>query len=106
VGELLPSLDDLDRAIAAAQADASVKPALVEGFALVRGRLERVLEGYGLERIDAVGAPFDPKVHEAVALVRVDDPTRSGVVVDEVERGYWAGDRVLRPARVLVGASS
>jgi molecular chaperone GrpE len=103
VGEILPVLDDLDRSVAAARRAGAVAPALLEGFELVRARLERVLEGYGLERIVAAGAPFDPAVHEAIALVPVDDPERVGVVVDEIERGYRAGDRVLRAARVRVG---
>jgi molecular chaperone GrpE len=103
VGEILPVLDDLDRSVAAARRAGGVTPSLLEGFELVRTRLERVLEGYGLERIVATGARFDPAVHEAIALVPVEDPERVGVVVDEIERGYRAGDRVLRAARVRVG---
>jgi molecular chaperone GrpE len=80
-----------------------VTPALLEGFELVRTRLERVLEGYGLERIASVGERFDPAVHEAIALVQVDDAQLQGAVVDEIERGYRASDRVLRAARVRVG---
>jgi molecular chaperone GrpE len=104
VGEVLPVLDDLDRSIAAAHADANVKPTLIEGFELVRARLERVLAGYGLERIAAVGERFDPSVHEAIALVEVDDEAKQGFVVDEIARGYRAGDRVLRAAMVRVGS--
>lgn len=106
VGEVLPVLDDLDRSIAAARSDRSVQPALVEGFDLVRARLERVLNGYGLERIEALGSRFDPAVHDAIGLVEVDDPRDVGLVVDEVERGYRAGARVVRPARVRVGVAA
>lgn len=106
VAEVLPALDDLDRSIAAARQDGSVTPGLVEGFELVRARLERVLRGYGLERIDAVGERFDPSLHEAIAMVHVEDPEDAGVVVDEIERGYRAGDRVVRAARVRVGAAA
>ncbi len=105
VGEVLPALDDLDRSIAAAHQDGGVKPALLEGFELVRTRLERVLHGYGLERIEAIGARFDPALHEAIALVQVDDPRSVGVVVDEIERGYRSGERVVRAARVRVGVA-
>ena len=105
-GEVLPVLDDLDRSIVAARLDGSVKPALIEGFELVRARLERVLDGYGLERIPALGERFDPAVHDAIGLVEVEDPADGGVVLDEVERGYRAGDRVVRPARVRVGVAS
>ena len=98
-GEVLPVLDDLDRSIVAARRDGDVKPALIEGFELVRARLERVLDGYGLERIPALGERFDPAVHDAIGLVEVDDPADGGMVLDEIERGYRAGDRVVRPAR-------
>jgi molecular chaperone GrpE len=104
-GEVLPVLDDLDRSIAAARSDEAVKPALIEGFDLVRSRLERVLQGYGLERIASVGERFDPAVHDAIGVVQVDNPRDEGVVIDELERGYRAGGRVLRPARVRVGAA-
>lgn len=105
VAEILPVLDDLDRSVAAARRSGGVTPLLLEGFELVRTRLERVLEGYGLERIAAQGVRFDPALHEAIALVEVHDPKLVGVVVDEIERGYRAGDRVLRAARVRVGSA-
>jgi molecular chaperone GrpE len=105
-GEILPALDDLDRCIAGARQEGSVSPAVLEGFELARARLERVLGGYGLERIQSVGARFDPAQHEAIALVEVDDPDRAGTIVDELERGYRAGDRVVRAARVRVGAAA
>ncbi len=104
VGEVLPVLDDLDRSIAATRAHGGVEVALIAGFELVRDRLERVLGGYGLERIEAQGARFDPTLHEAIALVQVVDEAQRGMVVDEVERGYRAAGRVLRAARVRVGA--
>lgn len=104
-GEVLPVLDDLDRSIVAARLDGGVKPALIEGFELVRARLERVLDGYGLERIPALGERFDPAVHDAIGLVEVEDPADGGMVLDEIERGYRAGDRVVRPARVRVGVA-
>lgn len=105
-GEVLPVLDDLDRSIVAARRDGDVKPALIEGFELVRARLERVLDGYGLERIPALGERFDPAVHDAIGLVEVDDPADGGMVLDEIERGYRAGGRVVRPARVRVGVAA
>ncbi|HVY46258.1 MAG TPA: nucleotide exchange factor GrpE, partial [Minicystis sp.] len=99
VGELLPVLDNLDRTVGAGSADR----ALLEGVTLVRDQLERVLAGYGLERIEALHRPFDPALHEAVAVAPVDDPALDGVVVDELARGYRVGDRVQRPAVVRVG---
>lgn len=99
VTELLPVLDNLDRTIEVGSAD----EALLSGVKLVRAQLEGVLVGYGLERIVALGAPFDPAQHEAVAVARVDDREKDGVVTDELSRGYRLGGRVLVPARVRVG---
>src|SRR6187200_1158201 len=73
VMELLPVLDNLDRTIRAA-ADNRDGRALVEGVRLVRAQLESVLRGYGIERIDAVGARFDPSVHEAIQVAPIQDP--------------------------------
>ncbi len=98
VSELLPVLDNLDRSIAAGGADP-----MVQGVRQVRAQLEGVLRNYGLERFDAVGAKFDPRVHDAVAVIDVSEPARDGVVVDQLEAGCRAGDRVLRPAKVAVG---
>ena len=99
VSELIPVLDDLDRTIAAGSGDA----ALLQGVSLVRGRLESVLGSYGLERLDALGARFNPAEHEAVAVAWVDNPAEDGVVTEVLSRGYRFGARVLVPVRVRVG---
>lgn len=100
VSELLPVLDNLDRAIATAEASGDV-PAVVEGVRMVRRQFEAVLEGFGLARFDAVDAVFDPRVHDATSIV--DAPGRDGIVVAQVEAGYRFGDRLLRAAKVVVG---
>lgn len=105
VAELLPVLDNLDRTIRAAAAT-SASAALVEGVRRVRTQLECVLRGYGVERIDAVGARFDPSVHEAVSVIAIRDPARHAFVLDQAEPGYRFGDRLLRPAKVVVGRST
>lgn len=94
VAELLPVLDSLDRSIAHEETN--------EGLRLVRAQLERVLAGYGMERFDAVGEPFDPRRHEAMDVVPVGDPALDGVVVEQWDAGYTVGDRLLRAARVQV----
>ncbi|MEZ4368037.1 MAG: nucleotide exchange factor GrpE [Kofleriaceae bacterium] len=101
VAELLPVLDNLDRTVRAAEASGEA-PALLEGVTLVRAQLERVLGGYGVTRIDPVGARFDPAVHEAISVTSVRDPAQHGVVL-EAEAGYRMGEQLLRPARVVVG---
>lgn len=102
VVELLPVLDGLDRTIRAAQ-DARTASALVQGVRLVRTQLESVLRGYGVARIDASDTAFDPGVHEAVSVVPVSAPAQHGLVLEQVEPGYRFGDRLLRPAKVVVG---
>jgi molecular chaperone GrpE len=99
VTDLLPVLDNLDRTIDAGSSD----EALLSGVKLVRAQLESVLATYGLERIVAVGAPFDPAEHEAVAVAAVTSAAEDGVITDELSRGYRLGGRVIVPARVRVG---
>ncbi len=102
VAELLPVLDNLDRAIAAGRA-ADTGDELLEGVTLVRAQLSSVLRGYGLERFDATDELFDPRLHEAISVMAVDDPVYDGVVVKQWEAGYQIGARLLRPAKVIVG---
>jgi molecular chaperone GrpE len=104
VAELLPVLDNLDRTIRAVSDGRS--GALVEGVRLVRTQLESVLRGYGVQRIDAVGTRFDPSVHDAIHVAPVRDPTDHAMVLDETEPGYRFGDRLLRPAKVVVGRAA
>jgi molecular chaperone GrpE len=98
VRELLPILDDLERALDAAEVhdEASV----VGGVKLVQRALLASLEREGLAEIEADGA-FDPHVHEAL-LAQPGDGAEPGSVLQVVQKGYRLGDRVLRPARVVV----
>ena len=100
VRDLLPVLDDLERALEAAERHEEA--ALVDGVRLVQQSLRRALEKEGLEEIGTDG-PFDPHVHEAM-LSRPDDASEPGSVLEVVQRGYRLGDRVVRPARVIVAA--
>ncbi len=97
---LLEAVDELDRSLAAAPSECG---ALADGVRLIRdGLLRRVLAG-GITRLDVLGQPFDPTVHEAVDLVACDRVEDDGRVVEEIRAGYRQGERVLRPARVRVG---
>ncbi len=96
--ELLPVLDDLERALANVPADESASP-WVEGVRLVERKFRAILERQGLTPIAALGQRFDPAVHEAVA--------GSGqVVTQEYQRGYRLHGRTLRPAMVVVGEAA
>jgi molecular chaperone GrpE len=98
VKELLPILDDLDRALQAASEHEEAQ--LEEGVRLVHRSLEQLLLREGVKEIDTSGQ-FDPHVHEALLAQAVED-AESGAVVDVVQKGYTLGDRVVRPARVIV----
>ncbi|MBI4561899.1 MAG: nucleotide exchange factor GrpE [Candidatus Rokubacteria bacterium] len=98
--ELLPVLDNFDRAIQAARARGEA-PALVAGVELIQRELLRVLEKFGVTAFSSVGQPFNPERHEAVArVVAADHPEMT--VVEETLRGYLLNGRVLRPAMVTV----
>ncbi len=95
---LLPVLDDLERALSA------MPPKLArhewgEGIRLVERKFKTILEGQGVTPITALGEPFDPNFHEALRQ----DKGKEGLVIEEFQKGYMLGDRVLRPAKVVVG---
>jgi molecular chaperone GrpE len=99
VKELLPVLDDLERALAAAEEHEEVK--LEEGVRLVHQELQAALKREGLAEIETNGR-FDPHVHEA--LLSQPSEAEEGSVLEVVQKGYKLGDRVVRPARVVVAA--
>ena len=99
VKELLPVLDDLERALAAAEEHEEAK--LEEGVRLVQRELAAALQREGLAEIDTDGQ-FDPHVHEA--LLSQPSDAEEGSVIEVVQKGYTLGDRVVRPARVVVAA--
>jgi len=100
VKELLPVLDDLERALAAAEEHEEAQ--LEEGVRLVHRSLAAALQKEGLVEIETDGA-FDPNVHEAL-LSQPDDEKESGDILDVIQKGYRIGDKVVRPARVIVVA--
>jgi molecular chaperone GrpE len=100
--QLLPALDNLERALAAGE-DAAAHEALVKGVGMVRDELHNRLEAAGVEWFDPLGERFDPQLHEALST-KPEDGTESGVVLETVEKGYRLNGRVLRPARVVVSA--
>ncbi len=99
VRDLLPVVDNLERALASADGDS----ALAEGVRLVLTDLQGVLSREGVAPVEPRGEQFDPTVHEALST-RSEDGAGAGVVLDVVEKGYRLGDTVIRPARVVVSA--
>ncbi len=95
---LLPVLDDLDRALI------SIPPKLaelswVDGIRLIERKLRATLEAHGLSLIEASGKPFDPTLHEAA----MHGNGKEGIVIEELQKGYKLHDRVIRPSMVVVG---
>ena len=101
ISALLPVLDNLQRATAAADA-ASSPEVIAEGIRRTASSFEEALAAAGVEPIDAVGETFDPKLHEAIETVE-GAPEDEGKIIAQHTRGYRIGDRLLRPARVKVG---
>jgi len=99
--ELLPALDNLDRALDAAAED----DPLLAGIRLVRNELQGALARAGIESYSPLGEAFDPSVHEAVATApQPPEGKASGTVVEVYQQGYRIGQNVIRPARVVVAA--
>ena len=100
IAELLPILDDLERALVAAAEHEEAQ--LEEGVRLVHRSLASLLERQGVQAIDTTGR-FDPHVHEA--LLSQPSDAEEGSVLDVIQKGYKLGERVVRPARVVVAAA-
>jgi molecular chaperone GrpE len=102
--DLLAVMDNLQRAVDAASETSATKPgdaSLLQGIRATQRMLSSVFERFGINRIEALGAPFDPMLHEAV--METNEPAHSpGSVANVIEEGYRIRDRLLRPARVSV----
>jgi molecular chaperone GrpE len=102
VKDLLTAVDNLERAIDhARRSGGGDLESLLQGVELVRKDLSTALTKHGVAAIDAVGRPFDPALHEAMAQAP-DDSVAPNTVIEELQKGYLLRDRLLRPARVIV----
>jgi len=102
-GDLLPVIDNFERALAAAE-KAGDKGALAQGVGMVQGQLLDVLKRHGVTRIEAEGKPFDPNLHQAV-MQQPSAEKPAQTVLQVLEPGYMIHERVLRPARVIVSTT-
>ena len=105
VGELIHAIDNLERALAAAEidpdADEAPEEPLAQGILLTYRELCAALQRAGVEPLDVTGETFDPNLHEALST-RAADGAESGTVVDVMQKGYRLGEQLIRPARVVV----
>ena len=100
--EIIPVLDDFDRAIAANKTNEDIE-AVKEGFELIQSKTFKVLESQGLKAMDSIGKEFDVEHHEAITNIPAPSEDMKNKVVDAIEKGYFLNDKVLRFAKVVVG---
>ncbi|MFF2887792.1 nucleotide exchange factor GrpE [Paenibacillus sp. NPDC057967] len=100
IEQLLPVVDNFERAIAASSANSDYE-SLAKGVDMIFRQLSQTLDSEGLKPINAVGEPFNPEFHQAIMQVESDE-YGEGIVVEEVQKGYMLKEKVLRPAMVKV----
>lgn len=101
ITSLLPVLDDFDRAIRSFETTQDIN-AVKEGVQLINNKLNNILTQKGLTAMNAKGNVFDADLHEAITNVPTEDESQKGTVMDEVEKGYYLNDKVIRHAKVVV----
>jgi len=99
---LLPILDDVDRTNKSLESAQSIE-ALKEGVNLVFSKLTRTLEQKGLKALDSLGTEFDSELHEAVTQIPAPSEDQKGKIVDELEKGYYLNEKLIRYAKVVIG---
>lgn len=102
IKELLPVLDDFDRAVKANETIEDVN-VVKEGFNLIHQKFYKKLEAKGLKPIDATGTTFDTDFHEAITQIPAPEESLKGKVVDELEKGYLLNEKVIRFSKVVIG---
>lgn len=99
---LLPIVDDFERGLDAIK-NTSDAESVKQGMEIIYTKLVKYLEKNGVKAIESNGKPFDPEVHEAIAMVPAEDESKKGVVIDTPTKGYMINDKVLRHSKVVVG---
>jgi molecular chaperone GrpE len=99
---LLDTVDDCDRAERQLQTG-DIPEAVKEGTLLVFSKLRSVLQSKGLKAMQSIGTDFDVEKHEAITEIPVKDESQKGKVIDEVQKGYYLNDKIIRFAKVVVG---
>ncbi|MBL9172015.1 MAG: nucleotide exchange factor GrpE [Verrucomicrobiales bacterium] len=105
LGKLLPVLDNFDMAMAAGAQPNTTLESLKTGVTMIHGQFRSLLGDLGVTALEATGQPFDPSLHEAVSTCPAGE-VPDGHVAQQVRRGYRFGDRLLRPASVVVASKS
>lgn len=103
LASMLPVVDDFDRALKSIETATDVA-AVKEGVVLVQSKLKSILTQQGLKEMESIGTVFDAEIHEAITNIPAPVEEMKGKVIDEVEKGYYLHDKVIRFAKVIVGA--
>lgn len=98
---MVPVVDDFERALKAAEKSGDTK--VQEGVQLIYNKMVSALQSKGLKPMESIGKPFDVEMHEAITEIPAPTAELSGKVIDEVEKGYYLGDKIIRFAKVVVG---
>ncbi|GIV33951.1 MAG: protein GrpE [Chitinophagales bacterium] len=101
--QILPVIDDFERAIATMDNASGNAEAVREGTMLIYNKLKKILEQNGVEPMQAKGQPFDPDKHEAISEIPVEKDEDKGMVLEEIQKGYLLNGKILRHAKVVVG---
>ncbi len=101
VSELLPIIDNLERAILAHNNEASEAGTLLDGVSLTLKMFITTLEKFGVEQLDPLSQPFNPELHQAVSTIE-DKAVKPGTVIQVLQKGYLLNKRLVRPALVIV----
>jgi len=105
VAELLPVVDNLERALASAKGDSEANKGVIEGVELTLKSLLDVLRRFNVEVVDPAGEPFNPERHEAMAMVPNPDAAPN-TIIEVFQKGYLLNDRLVRPAMVVVASGN
>jgi molecular chaperone GrpE len=101
--DLLPVADDFERSLKVMESASDVE-SIREGVELVYHKFSGILAQKGLKAMESIGKPFDADFHEAVSQVPAPDASQKGLVIDEVEKGYFLNEKTIRFARVIIGS--
>ncbi|MDD3739391.1 MAG: nucleotide exchange factor GrpE [Lentimicrobiaceae bacterium] len=102
IKDLLPILDDMDRANKVNSESNDLK-GIVEGSLLITTKLKNMLGSRGLSEIDCIGQDFDTDYHEAITTIKAEDPEMKGKIIDETQKGYKLNEKVIRFSKVIIG---
>lgn len=100
---MLPVVDDFERALKAVENLSETEKKAVEGFDLIHKKMVGIFTKVGLKPMESIGQPFDAEIHEAITQFPAPSEDLKGKVIDEVEKGYYLNDKVIRFAKVVVG---